>query len=83
MRWGVEILNTNLFFRVLDVYVPDIKDSDLVEFLCVEDEHVHGLLVLLAVHVLAHHGGLHRRQHAQLGTQGRDLLTHLTKGLDQ
>ena len=49
----------------------------LVELLGVEDQHVHGFLVLLSVHVLAHHGGFHRREDAQLCSQGGDLLANL------
>ena len=49
----------------------------LVELLGVEDEHVHGLLVLFGVHVLAHHGGFHRGEDAQLCSQGGDLLANL------
>ena len=59
---------------------PDSLLDGLVEFLGIEDEHVHGLLVLLGVHVDPHHGGLDGGQHPQLGAQGGDLLTHLDTG---
>ena len=51
----------------------------LVELLGVEDEHVHGLGVLLGVDGGRHHGGLHRGHHPQLRAKGRDLLTNLTQ----
>ena len=58
---------------------PDGLLDGFVQLLRVEDEHVHGFLVLLGVHVLAHHGGFDRGKDTELGAQGGDLLTNLKK----
>ena len=51
----------------------------LVQLLRVEHQHVHGLDVLLRLHVLAHHRRLDRGQDAELGAQRRDLFANLER----
>ena len=49
----------------------------LVELLGIEHQHVHGLLILLGVHVDPHHGCLDCGQNSKLCSQSWDLFTDL------